>query len=103
MIATVREVMIDEKVLEYARDIILATRAHSDIVHGASSRASIAFLRGARARAAIEGRDYTIPDDVRALAHPILRHRILLTREASITGIDPDTVIAEILESVGVS
>ena len=88
MIATVREVMIDEKVLEYARDIILATRAHSDIVHGASSRASIAFLRGARARAAIEGRDYAIPDDVRALAHPILRHRILLTREAAITGTD---------------
>ena len=103
MIATTREVMIDEKVLEYARDIILATRAHSDIVHGASSRASIAFLRGARARAAIEGRDYAIPDDVRALAHPILRHRILLTREAAIAGTDPDTVITEILESVGVS
>lgn len=103
MIATVREVMIDEKVLEYARDIILATRAHSDIVHGASSRASIAFLRGARARAAIEGRDYAIPDDVRALAHPILRHRILLTREAVIAGTDPNTVITEILESIGVS
>ncbi|NQS78594.1 MAG: MoxR family ATPase [Methanoculleus bourgensis] len=103
MIATTREVMIDEKVLEYARDIILATRAHSDIAHGASSRASIAFLRGARARAAIEGRDYAIPDDVRALAHPILRHRILLTREAAIAGTDPDTVITEILESVGVS
>ncbi|MGB4052734.1 MAG: MoxR family ATPase [Methanoculleus sp.] len=103
MIATVREVMIDEKVLEYARDIILATRAHSDIARGASSRASIAFLRGARARAAIEGRDYAIPDDVRALAHPILRHRILLTREAAIAGTDPDTVIAEILESIGVS
>ena len=103
MITTAREIMIDEKVLEYARDIILATRSHSDVVHGASSRASIAFLRGARARAAIEGRDYAIPDDVRALAHPVLRHRILLTREAVITGVDPDTVISEILESTGVS
>lgn len=103
MIATAREILIDEKVLEYARDIVIATRSHSDIERGASSRASISFIRGARARAAIEGREYVIPDDVRALAHPVLRHRILLTREAAITGIDPDTVITEILESVGVS
>ena len=103
MAATVREVRVDEKVLEYVRDIVLATRSHSDIGRGASSRASISFLRGSRARAAVEGRDYTIPDDVRALAHQVLRHRILLTREAAITGVTPDTVIREILESVGVS
>ncbi|NLM81867.1 MAG: MoxR family ATPase [Candidatus Methanoculleus thermohydrogenotrophicum] len=103
MTATVREVRVDEKVLEYMRDIILATRSHSDIDLGASSRASISFLRGSMARAAIEGRDYAIPDDVRELALPVLRHRIRLTREATITGIRPDTVINEILESVGVS
>jgi len=103
MTATVSEVRVDEKVLEYMRDIILATRSHSDIDLGASSRASISFLRGSRARAAIEGRDYAIPDDVRELALPVLRHRIRLTREATITGIRPDTVINEILESVGVS
>jgi MoxR-like ATPase len=103
MAATVREVRVDETVLEYMRDIVLATRTHSDIRLGASSRASISFLRGSRARAAIEGRDYVIPDDVRALAPAVLRHRILLTREAAITGVTPDAVIAEILESVGVS
>jgi MoxR-like ATPase len=103
MTATVSEVRVDEKVLEYMRDIILATRSHSDIDLGASSRASIAFLRGSRVLAAIEGRDYVIPDDVRALALPVLRHRIRLTREATITRIRPDMVINEILESVEVS
>jgi len=103
MAATIREVRIDEKVLEYARDIVLATRVHGDIRRGASSRASISFLRGSRARAAIEGRDYIIPDDIRALAHPVLRHRILLTREAAITGVTTDQVVNEILESTGVS
>ena len=103
MTATAQEVLIDEKVLMYARDIILATRAHSDIERGASSRASISFVRGSRARAAIEGRSYVIPDDVRALALSVLRHRILLSRESAITGVTPDTIITEILESVGVS
>ena len=103
MAATVREVMVDETVLEYMRDLILATRSHSDVRLGASSRASISFLRGSRARAAINGRTYVIPDDVQALALSVLRHRILLSREAMITGVTPDAVIAEILESVGVS
>jgi len=103
MTATAQEVLIDEKVLMYARDIILATRAHSDIERGASSRASISFVRGSRARAAIEGRSYVIPDDVRALALSVLRHRILLSRESAITGVTPDTIITEILESVEVS
>jgi MoxR-like ATPase len=103
MAATVREVRVDETVLEYMRDIVLATRAHGDIRLGASSRSSISFLRGSMARAAINGRTYVIPDDVRALALPVLRHRLLLTREAAITGVTPDAVIAGILESVGVS
>ena len=103
MAATVRAVRVDETVLEYMRDIVLATRAHGDIRLGASSRSSISFLRGSMARAAINGRTYVIPDDVRALALPVLRHRLLLTREAAITGVTPDAVIAGILESVGVS
>ncbi|MDD3856532.1 MAG: MoxR family ATPase [Methanoculleus sp.] len=103
MAATAREVRVDETVMTYIRDLVLATRAHGDIRLGASSRASIAFLRGSRARAALNGRDYVVPDDVRALARPVLRHRLLLTREAAITGVTPETVIAEIVESVEVS
>lgn len=103
MAATVQEVRIDETVMAYIRDLVLATRNHGDIRLGASSRASIAFLRGSRVQAALNGRDYVIPDDVRALARMALRHRILLTREATITGVTADTVIAEIVESVEVS
>jgi MoxR-like ATPase len=103
MAAAVREVRVDETILGYIRDIVLATRSHGDIRLGASSRASIALLRGSMARAALNNRDYVIPDDVQALALPVLRHRLLLTREAAITGVTPDAVIAGILESVGVS
>ena len=89
--------------MAYMRDLVLATRNHGDVRLGASSRASIALLRGSRVKAALNGRDYVIPDDVRALARPVLRHRLLLTREAAITGITAEGVIAEIVESVGVS
>ncbi|WP_292521964.1 MoxR family ATPase [Methanoculleus sp.] len=102
MAAAVREVRVDDVVLAYMRDLVLATRSHGDIRLGASSRASIAFLRGSMARAALYGRTYVIPDDVRALALPVLRHRITLTREAAITGITPGSVIHEILDSVEV-
>ena len=103
MAGTVREVRVDETVLAYMRDIVLATRRHGDIRLGASSRASIALLRGSMARAAMNRRTYVIPDDVRALAPAVLRHRILLTREAAITGVTADAIIAGILETVGVS
>ncbi|MDV4343043.1 MoxR family ATPase [Methanoculleus sp. YWC-01] len=103
MAQTVREVRVDETVLAYVRDLVLATRSHGDVRLGASSRASIALLGGSRARAALDGRTYVIPDDVRALALPTLRHRLLLTREAEITGITPDAVVGEIIESIGVS
>ncbi len=103
MAATVREIRIDEAAMAYIRDLVLATRNHGDIRLGASSRASIALLRGSTVRAAINRRTYVIPDDVRALALPVLRHRILLTREAVITGVTPEAVITGIVESVGVS
>ena len=103
MAATIREIRVDETVLGYMRDLVLATRAHSDIRLGASSRASIALFRGSTVRAALNGRIYVIPDDARALALPVLRHRILLTREALITGVTPEAVVSEIVESVGVS
>ena len=103
MAATVRQIRVDETVLTYARDLVLATRSHSDVRLGASSRASIALLGGSRVRAALDGRDYVIPDDVRALALPALRHRLLLTREAAISGVTPDAIVGELVESVGVS
>jgi len=103
MTVTAQEIRVDESVLGYMRDLVLATRSHGDIRLGASSRASIALLRGSRVRAALNRRSYVIPDDVRALALPAFRHRILLTREAAITGVTADAVIAEILDTVEVS
>jgi MoxR-like ATPase len=103
MTVTAQEIRVDESVLGYMRDLVLATRSHGDIRLGASSRASIALLRGSRVRAALNRRSYVIPDDVRALGLPAFRHRILLTREAAITGVTADAVIAEILETVEVS
>ncbi len=103
MAAATREVRVDETVLGYMRDLVLATRTHGDVRLGASSRASIALLRGSTVRAALNRRTYVIPDDVRALARPVLRHRLLLTREAAITGVTVEAVIDGIVESVGVS
>ena len=68
----------------------------------ASSRASIAFVRGARARAAIAGRTFVLPDDVKMLAHEILCHRILLTREVEIEGLKPADIVDEILATIEV-
>ena len=87
MIQTVNTVRIGDPVLTYIRDIVVATRENGDIDLGASSRASIAFVRGARAKAAIAKRTYVLPDDVKSLAHEILSHRIVLTREAEVEGL----------------
>jgi MoxR-like ATPase len=102
LIRTVRTVHIGVPVMSYIRDIVVATRENANIELGASSRASIAFVRGARARAAIAGRAYVLPDDIKMLAHEILSHRILLTREVEIEGRKPTDIIDEILETVEV-
>lgn len=102
MIKTVNTIHIGDPVLTYIRDIVVATRENSDIDLGASSRASIAFVRGARAKAAIAKRTYVLPDDVKAIAYEILNHRILLTREAEIEGLSPKDVIRDILGTIEV-
>ena len=97
MIDVVRTVYVDEKVLEYIRDIVVGTRNHKDLTLPASPRASIALLGKSRARAAIRGRDYVIPDDVKAIAHDVLNHRILISPESEIEGVTLEEVIAAIL------
>ena len=97
MIEVVRNVYVDEKVLGYIRDIVVGTRNHKDLVLPASPRASIALLRLARVRAAIRGRDYVIPDDVKANAYDVLNHRVLIAPESEIEGVMLEEVIAAIL------
>ena len=97
-----RQIAVQDEVLDYITDVVGRTRAHRSVYLGASPRASIALLTCARAKAASEGRPYVVPDDVKALAPAILRHRVVLHPDAEIEGIGPDDVIAAILREAPV-
>ncbi|MCL1900634.1 MAG: ATPase, partial [Promicromonosporaceae bacterium] len=79
-----------------------ATRNPSAIKLGASPRASLQLLKAAKAAAAMDGRDYVLPDDLQALAVPVLAHRLILTTEARLTGKTPSSVMAEIVARIPV-
>ena len=102
MIEQVRKVHAAVAIRRYIVDIVEATRRHSDIYLGASPRASIMLLRASRAMAAAEQRDYVVPDDVKALALPVLAHRVIVTADAVMSGRAPDAVLAELLDEVPV-
>ena len=93
---------VDDSLLDYITEIVGRTREHRAIYFGASPRASIALLLGAQALAAVEGRAFAIPDDVKALAPAVLRHRVGLQPDAEIEGVTPDDCVAEILREVRV-
>ncbi|GAB2794805.1 MoxR family ATPase [Rhabdobacter roseus] len=99
---TVRQVHVEENLFGYMVQITAATRAHPALYLGASPRASVALLNGAKALAAIRGRDFVTPDDVQELAYPVLRHRLMLTAEREMEGGTPDDVVRLILEKVEV-
>ncbi|MGH9432998.1 MAG: AAA family ATPase [Terriglobia bacterium] len=86
----------------YISAIVRRTRAWPAVTLGASPRATVFLMLAARAFAALEGREYLVPDDVKAAAKPVLRHRLILKSEAELEGITPDRVVQEILESVPV-
>lgn len=97
----VDEIYLDEKIENYVLDIVFKTREPSPyIACGASPRASINLIKAAKCRAFIAGREYVVPDDVKALAYDVLRHRILLSYEAEAEDISAETLIANILETV---
>jgi len=98
----INDVYIDDRILKYIRDIILKTRNHPQVALGAGPRASLVLMRASKARAAILGRTYVTPDDVRALTVPALNHRILLKPEASLEGLDVRTVIKNIIEEISI-
>ncbi|MBD3254475.1 MAG: AAA domain-containing protein [Candidatus Lokiarchaeota archaeon] len=98
----INHVYIDERILKYIRDLILKTRNHPQIALGCGPRASLVLMKTSKARAAILGRTYVTPDDVRALTVPALNHRILLKPEAELEGLDIKTVIKNIIEEIPV-
>jgi MoxR-like ATPase len=102
MQAAVREIYVDASVAEYIVRLVNATRTHPDIYLGASPRGSIALYRAGQARAALLGRDYVIPDDVKTLSGPALAHRLIIKTSSSIREVDAETVVRELLDSVPV-
>jgi MoxR-like ATPase len=100
--AAVRSVFVDEKVKEYILDLVAATREHPDVEYGASPRASLAFLNTSKALAAINDREYVIPDDVKGLAAPILVHRLVLSTDAELSDVTAEEIVEELLDTVTV-
>jgi len=98
----INTVAVEDGIMRYITAISAATRTAGDLALGGSPRASIALLLAAKAWAAMQGRAYTVPDDVKALGLPIFRHRIILKPEAEIEGLNADSVIKRILGRVEV-
>lgn len=95
-------ITVRDELVAYVVDLVRGTRTHESILVGAGPRATQALLLASRAAAAIEGRDFITPDDVRALAVPVLEHRLVLRPEFEIEGMSLTEVIAQILEKVAV-
>lgn len=98
----VREMRMEPGVQKYVVEIVRRTRTHPTILYGASPRASVALLLCSKALAAIRGRDFPTPDDIRDVAPPVLRHRLALRAEAELDGATTDAVISDIIKTVEV-
>jgi MoxR-like ATPase len=99
---SIKDMYINDLVKEYIVRLVKATRKHPDVYLGASPRGSIALYRTGQARAAMMGRDFVTPDDVKALAMVTLAHRLIISPSARIKNVDPRAVIQEILDSTPV-
>ena len=98
--ADCQAVAVDPVVIRYIVALVRASRQTPDALLGASPRAGIALLLGCKALAALQGRSYVLPDDVKRLAAPVLRHRMVLRPESEIEGLTPDLVVQRLLASV---
>ncbi|WP_082116051.1 AAA family ATPase [Hymenobacter terrenus] len=98
----VRQQRVEANILEYIAKLVGQTRAHKSLYLGASPRASLALLNGAKALAALRGRDFVTPEDVQFLAPSVLRHRIMLTPEREMEGGTPDEVVKQIMQAIEV-
>jgi MoxR-like ATPase len=99
-VLAIRDIRLAPAVIDYVVGLVRATRETPDIETGASPRSAAMLATAARARAALQGRDYVIPDDVKALALPALRHRVILSPAAEIEGRQVDQIIQGLIERV---
>ncbi len=98
----VKKIYLDDLVKEYIVDIVRQTRNHPDVYLGASPRGALAIYRLCQAKAALVGRDYVLPDDVKELAAPALAHRIIVGPAARIKDVEPDAIVQDILDKLPV-
>jgi MoxR-like ATPase len=97
-----REVIVSDPVKRYITDIVRATREHAAIQFGASPRGSLGLMRAGQALASLRGRDFTLPDDIKELAVPVLGHRVILTEQDKLRGERPDLLLNDIVEKLPV-
>ncbi|MBD1842738.1 MoxR family ATPase [Cyanobacteria bacterium FACHB-63] len=98
----VRSLTVEESILDYLLSVVQKTRHHPDLVLGASPRSAVAWLNASKAHAWLTGRNYVVPDDIKAVAPPLLRHRLILRPEAQLDGVNVDAVINTVLNQVPV-
>ena len=96
----VRDIHVEEKLLRFITSLVSGTRTNKNIYLGASPRASIGILNGAKALAAMRGRDFVTPDDIIYVTPPVLRHRIVITPEKEMEGSSADTIIEQLIQGV---
>jgi len=98
----IREIHVDDKVRKYIVEIIHATRNHEDVLLGGSPRATLALFRTGQALAAMGGRDFVMPDDIKKMAQPVLTHRIILKPESRLRKKTPSSIVQEVIREVSV-
>ena len=97
---TIKEVIVEKNLLKYIASIVDNTRTNANLYLGASPRASIAIMDASKALAAIQGRDFITPDDIKKVAGPVLGHRIILTPEREMEGLTADQVVKQIIDGI---
>ena len=100
--SAVQQLFMEEHLLKYIAQIIHETRNSQALFLGASPRASIALLNGSKAFAAVNGRDFVTPEDIKFVALPVLRHRVMLTPDKEMEGITTDEIVSQIIDKVEV-
>ncbi len=96
----VKQVHVEEHLIRYIAEIVNKTRNNNSLFLGASPRASLAILNGSKAMAALQGRDFVKPEDIKELVHPVLNHRIILTPEKEMEGVTTRKVIEQLIDSI---
>lgn len=96
----IEKIHIKDEILSYIAQVVTSTRDHNDLSLGASPRASLSIMRAAKAIAAMSGRDFVTPDDIKYVAYPVLNHRIILTAEREMEGVESEEIIKEITERI---